>query len=523
MPDKALYLINPAADFPTYFGGEVYAGRGFAPAALLADLALPTIAALAPPDFQVSLCDQHLTPVNYDARAPFVGITGKITQFGRMIALAREFRRRGKVVLIGGPYASLCPEAVRPHCDILVRGEIENIAAGLFADLAASCWKEEYVGDKPDLASSPLPRWDLYPNGRALMGAVQTSRGCPFECEFCDVIQYLGRKQRHKAPAQVLAELDELYRHGYRQVFLADDNFTIYRSRAKELLAALASWNARLENGKVAFGTQVSIDAAKDEELLRMCAEAGVTQVFIGIETPNAGSLRETKKHQNLGIDLVGQVQRFLDHGIWVIAGMIVGFDADGPDIFRRQYEFAMSTPVPIFSVGALVAPAATPLYARLAKEGRLVEDGGEAAGSPWGTNILPRQMTRRQLLDGTRRLCGRLYSPSAFGERLFRFIDRLGPRRDPRRAQRAPRGGPKRSIDLDGVDLLGTFSRLGSEEAALLAALASRLAAKPEASEFVAQMLHQYLQIRYVYEQGRLGAYPGSAWPEEAPLAEPA
>ncbi len=150
-----------------------------------------------------------------------------------------------------------------------------------------------------------MPRWDLYPNGQALMGSVQTSRGCPFECEFCDVIQYLGRKQRHKPVGQVLAELDQLYRLGYRSVFLADDNFTVYRARAKELLVALRDWNARQTDGRMRLMSQVSIDAAGDEDMLQMCADAGLTHVFIGIETPNEESLREAKKRQNLKKNLV--------------------------------------------------------------------------------------------------------------------------------------------------------------------------------------------------------------------------
>ena len=376
----SLYLINPAVDFPTYFGGEVYAGWGLRPATLMADLAIPTVAGMVPRDFDVRLCDENISPIEFDISADFVGITGKITQWGRMTAIAREFRRRGKVVLIGGPYASLSPEVVRPHCDIVVRGEAEDISEELFSDLRKGRWKPEYVGNRPDLARSPMPNWELYPNDRALLGTVQTSRGCPFECEFCDVIQYLGRKQRHKPVTQVLRELDEIYRRDYRHIFLADDNFTVYRARAKELLAALRNWNFRQDQVKVRFVTQVSIDAARDAELLKMCAEAGLTQVFIGIETPNEDSLKETKKRQNVGINLLDQVQHFLEHGIAVVGGMIVGFDSDRPDIFERQYEFAMSSPIPIFSVGALVAPAATPLHERMAKEGRLSSDGSEVA-----------------------------------------------------------------------------------------------------------------------------------------------
>ena len=185
----SLYLINPAVDFPTYFGGEVYAGWDLRPATLMADLAIPTVAGMVPRDFDVRLCDENISPIEFDISADFVGITGKITQWGRMTAIAREFRRRGKVVLIGGPYASLSPEVVRPHCDIVVRGEAEDISEELFSDLRKGRWKPEYVGNRPDLARSPMPNWELYPNDRALLGTVQTSRGCPFECEFCDVIQ----------------------------------------------------------------------------------------------------------------------------------------------------------------------------------------------------------------------------------------------------------------------------------------------------------------------------------------------
>jgi radical SAM superfamily enzyme YgiQ (UPF0313 family) len=263
---------------------------------------------------------------------------------------------------VGGPYASLSPEVFRGHCDILVTGELEAIAEDLFADLERGVWQPDYTAGKADLATSPIPRWDLYPTDRALMGCVQTSRGCPVECEFCDVIQYLGRKQRVKPIPQVLAELEVLYQHGFRAVFLADDNFTVYRRRAKETLCALRDWNRARSAGAIHFSTQVSIDAARAPEILRLLSEAGVTWVFVGIETPNQESLRESKKRQNVGVDLLAQVQAFLDHGISVTAGMIVGFDQDGPDIYERQFDFAMASPIPIFSVGALVAPAATPL-----------------------------------------------------------------------------------------------------------------------------------------------------------------
>jgi radical SAM superfamily enzyme YgiQ (UPF0313 family) len=185
---KSIYLITPVADFPSYFSSEVFAARGLQPAISFADLAITTVAAFAPDDFSVTLCDELVSAIDFDTDADFVGITGKISQWGRMRSIAGEFRRRGRTVIIGGPYASLSPDVVRPHCDILIRGEIEEIAAEIFADLRSGTWKDEYVGTRPDLRTSPLPRWNLYPNDRAQLGTLQTSRGCPFDCEFCDVM-----------------------------------------------------------------------------------------------------------------------------------------------------------------------------------------------------------------------------------------------------------------------------------------------------------------------------------------------
>jgi radical SAM superfamily enzyme YgiQ (UPF0313 family) len=512
----SIYFINPAADFPTYFNAENYFARNLRRATQMADLAIPTLAALTPPDFEVRICDENIDPVDAEWVPDYVGITGKITQHGRMLALAQDFRGRGSTVIIGGPYASLSPEVLAPHCDILVRGEIEEIAPKFFEDLRSGNYSSEYEGTKPDLSTSPIPRWDLYNNDRAVMGTLQTSRGCPFECEFCDVIQYAGRKQRHKAVGQVLQELDVLYHHGYRSIFLADDNFTVFRARAKELLEGLREWNQRREAGKVNFLTQVSIDAARDSELLDMCAEAGLTTVFIGIETPNEESLRESKKRQNLKVNLVDQVHKFLTHGISIIGGMIVGFDADGPDIFRRQYEFAMASAIPIFSVGALVAPAATPLHARMKREGRLKQGGSEVAAVPWTTNIVHRNMTEEQWLGGLRWLANNLYSPESFGDRLLAFIDIFGERRDPKRHDPI-RPGLSRSVDRDSLEVLFKVRELGAAEEKMWTRIMAATKAKPVATPFALISLMQYMQIRHMYEQGQFWE-PRLAVSEAAP-----
>lgn len=174
---KSLYLINPKADTRSYYEAEVFTYLGLPPTALIADLAITTVAALAPSDFEIALCDEHISAVDLNHPAQYIGITGKSSQVKRMITLAQEFRQRGKIGIIGGPYASLSPDAMRPYCDILICGEMEEIAVQLFADLASGCWQPEYVGGRPDLRLSPIPRWDMYPNTRALVGCVQTSRG----------------------------------------------------------------------------------------------------------------------------------------------------------------------------------------------------------------------------------------------------------------------------------------------------------------------------------------------------------
>jgi radical SAM superfamily enzyme YgiQ (UPF0313 family) len=499
---KSLYLVNPRARIPGYYGADVFERSGLRPAQGIADLATTTVAALAPADWRLSICDEHISPIDFESDAAFVGITGKITQAQRMLEVADQFRGRGKCVIVGGPYASLSPEVFRGRCDILVVGELEGIARDFFADLERGTWKEEYTAEKPDLANSPIPRWDLYPTDRALVGCVQTSRGCPFECEFCDVIQYLGRKQRHKPLHQVLAELDVLYDHGFRGIFLADDNFTVYRRRAKELLTGLREWNRARPGRTVTFSTQVSIDAARDSELVEMCGQAGITGVFIGIETPNQDSLRETKKRQNVAIDLLQQVHVFLNNGIGVTGGMMVGFDHDDRDIFERQYEFAMASPIPIFTLGALVAPAATPLFARMKREGRLIEGATEVAGCPWDTNIVPARMKQDELLKGLRWLWRQLYHPDNFARRVLQMIDSLRPVRGPHAADLNLFGVP-RPIEAEALLAIQKLREFGSSERRMITAILRAMRDKPESRRHVTDALYRYAQARCIDESG--------------------
>ncbi len=497
---KSIYIINPASDFPNYVSAEILAASGFTGGTAMADAAVATVAALASKDFQVSICDECISPIEFDHPADWIAITGKVNQRRRMVAVADEFRRRGKRVVMGGPYASLSPAHLRAHCDVLVSGEAEAIAAELFADLSRGKPRDSYIGEKPDISCSPVPHWALYPNDRALMGTLQTSRGCPFECEFCDVIQYLGRKQRHKPVANVLAELDLLYALGYRTVFLADDNFTAYRSRCKELLEAMAWW--RREH-PMDFITQVSIDAARDVELLDMCAAAGVGQVYIGLETPNEDSLRETGKRQNLRINLTNEVQKFVDRGISVMGGMIVGFDADGAGIFEQQYDFVMSLPVPMLTLGALNASEATPLYDRIKREGRLKGDDYEAQGVPWGSNIEPRAMSSEEMQAGMQWLCNSIYSPRAFGERVVNLIETFGRERPD--APPSPRRNAKpRSVEKEAIAIAKNVRRMGDAERDMWDRVMGTVAdRRPELAPLVLRILFQYAQARLMFARG--------------------
>ena len=223
---------------------------------------------------------------------------------------------------------------------------------------------------------------------------MQTSRGCPFECEFCDVIVYLGRRQRHKQPARVVDELEQLYQAGYRSVFLSDDNFTANRRRAAEIMAAVGDWN-RSKPQPVALYTQLSIDVTRDQDLplLDLCAEAGLKQAFVGIETPNPDALREVHKRQNLRSDLIDDVHRIQRRGIMVQAGMITGFDSDTLESFGLMYEFLQAAGIPMVLLAMLNALDGTPLQQRLADEGRL--KGLLLSDAALDTNIVPKQMSQ--------------------------------------------------------------------------------------------------------------------------------
>ena len=424
-----LYLISPQSDAHHEYS-PLAAAAGGERITRLASAGIATVAALAPRHFDIVLCDEAVQSVDFETDADVIGLSANVSQAQRALQIADEFRRLGKTVVMGGPHVSLAPELFDGRADSLVVGELEPVAEAFFADMLGGTLQPRYQGAKADLTLSPAPRWDLYPNHLAISGVVQTSRGCPFECHFCDVIQYLGRVQRHKTNEQVLTEIQALYDLGYDYITLADDNFTVYRKRARSLLKAIAEWNGRDGRGYLTFATQMSIDVARDQEILELCNEAGLLNVFVGIETSDPNGLVESKKRQNLKVDLREQCRTIVRAGLRIEGGLIVGFDSDGLSAFQRQLDFAMDLPVGTFAVSVLTAPVATPLYEAMSAAGRIVTDD-ESAQFPSAnliTNFRPAQMSREELYVGAKWLICKLMDPANFETRLRSMAALLAP-----------------------------------------------------------------------------------------------
>ncbi len=400
------------------------------------NLALPTLAGLTPPGNTVTLCDENVEDVDLDVEADLIGITGFIVHRERMFELCAAFRARGKRVAVGGPYATLCPEDFRGRADVLFVGEAEETWPRFLEDLAAGREQREYHAPRlPEIAENPLPRFELLRVGRYRTMTMQFARGCPFTCEFCDIIVMYGRKPRTKSVATALAEVEALHRLGVTNVFLVDDNFIGNRAVAKGFLRELIPWQ-RAHGFPIEFFTEVSLNVSADDELLGLLRDANFRMLFIGIESPRADSLLETKKTQNLRGDMLSAVHKVQEYGFQVDAGMIVGFDADDPTIFEEQFRFIQDARIPISMTGLLNAVPKTPLHARLKQAGRLLS---ESTGDQFVfTNIVPGGMSRLELYEGYRRLLRRLYDPDNFRARASALLRARGEARSSGFALRA-------------------------------------------------------------------------------------
>jgi radical SAM superfamily enzyme YgiQ (UPF0313 family) len=385
------------------------------------NLSLPTVAGITPRKHDVVLMDENVEAIDLDVDADIIGLTGYVIHKRRIFELAAEFRRRGKFVVAGGPLASLCPEELRDKVDVVFVDEAEYTWPQFLEDYQAGRWQSEYRQDeKPSMHDSPLPRFDLLKIDQYRSMTIQFTRGCPFTCEFCDIIVMYGRRPRAKTVDQVMAEVREIHRLGAHNIFVVDDNFIGNKRDAKQLLNALIEWQAA-NHYPIEFMTEVSLNVSQDDELLALMRQANFSTIFIGIESPRTASLEETKKNQNLRGNLLDSVHKIQRAGLEVMAGMIVGFDHDDPAIFEEQFRFIQDARIPVSMTGLLNALPKTPLYKRLKEAGRLV---AESVGDQFVfTNIVPKAMSARELNEGYKRLLQRLYSHRNYRKRVMQLI----------------------------------------------------------------------------------------------------
>jgi radical SAM superfamily enzyme YgiQ (UPF0313 family) len=410
-------LINPR--FQTSFWGLNHGLPLLGKKSNMPVLALPVLAGLTPPEHEVVLVDENVEEIDFDAleRFDIVGLTGMTVQRDRMREILEELRARGIFTVVGGPWVTVVEEWFAGLFDVLFVGEAEETWPRFLAERARGGGARRYEqSGKTDMTRVPAPRFDLLKMRHYAFGSVQFSRGCPFQCEFCDIIVVFGRKPRLKTAAQIIAELEALRVERVSIAFIVDDNLIGNKRAAKELLRAVIAWQ-RTNGFPLTFVTEASLDLADDEELMRLMTEANIAAVFVGIESANEESLRETRKLQNLrrGGTMVDKVRRIQDSGMEVWAGMILGFDSDDAGVFAAQRRFLAEARISTAMVGMLSAIPKTPLYERLEAAGRL--DHADAPEA--GTNILPLQMDRATLRDGYTRLMAELYDSEAYFDRL--------------------------------------------------------------------------------------------------------
>jgi radical SAM superfamily enzyme YgiQ (UPF0313 family) len=421
-----ILLLYP--EFPDTFWSFKHALKFVRKKAGAPPLGLLTVAAMLPAEWEKRLVDVNVTGLTHTdlAWADYVFISAMIVQRESARALIARCKEAGVKVVAGGPLFTMEHDQF-PEVDHFVLNEAELSLPPFLADLADGRAGHIYTTDEhPDISRTPAPLWQLADLRHYDTVSIQFSRGCPYNCDFCNVTSLLGHRPRLKTAAQIIAELDGLYALGWRKgVFFVDDNFIGNKKQLKaEVLPALIEWR----RGKVGmpFNTEASINLADDPELMSLMTRAGFETVFVGIETPNEDSLIECSKTQNKGRDLVESVKRLQRAGLQVQGGFIVGFDSDSPSIFQQQIDFIQNSGIVTAMVGLLQAPPGTRLFERLKQEGRLLNDmsGDNADGS---TNIIPR-MGLEPLREGYRKILSHIYSPQHYYERVLTFLREYHP-----------------------------------------------------------------------------------------------
>ncbi len=416
-----ILLVYP--EFPDTFWSFKHALKFIHKKAVSPPLGLLTVAAMLPPEWEKRLADLNVADITEEelAWADYVFLSAMVVQRKSAYAIILRCKLAGVKVVAGGPLFTMEHEQF-PDVDHFVLNEAEETLAPFLRDLELGQARRVYTSAEfPDIHQTPVPLWQLADIRYYDTVSIQFSRGCPFDCDFCNVTSLLGHRPRTKTAAQIIAELDSLYALGWRKnIFFVDDNFIGNKKHIKtEVLPALIEW--RKGKAGMPFSTEVSINLVDDPVLLSLMVQAGFDTVFVGIETPNEASLTECSKNQNKGRDLVESVKQLQRAGLQVQGGFIVGFDNDTPSIFQQQIDFIQKSGIVTAMVGLLQAPLGTHLYERMQKEGRLVNEfsGDNVDGS---TNIIP-VMGIGPLQEGYRKILSQIYAPEFYYERVITFL----------------------------------------------------------------------------------------------------
>lgn len=425
-------LISPY--YPDTFWSLRHAVR-FSPAkASFPPLGLLTVAAMLPADWPKKLVDLNVESLtdSHLEWADVAFVSAMTIQSASADEVVLRCKQRGLRVVAGGPHYSRQLDHCEPP-DHMVLGEAEEIIPELVRDLLRGEAKATYRADEfPDVTQSPPPLWEIVDFTQYADMSIQFTRGCPFTCDFCDVVLFSGHRPRLKTVAQIIAEMDALYQAGWRgEVMFVDDNFIGQPVKTKELLRAIVDWQ-RAHRYPFWFVTQASLNLAGDPELLSLMSQSDFKKVFIGIETTSLPSLDECGKLQNQGRDLIQAVHAIQQSGMEVLAGFIVGFDMDPPTVFDDQVQMIQEAGIPAAMIGLLSAPPGTPLWHRLEKEGRLLGlPSGDNAMDTNALNFVPK-MGRENLVAGYRSMAERLYQPQAYFDRVLTFFANYRPNGHP-------------------------------------------------------------------------------------------
>jgi radical SAM superfamily enzyme YgiQ (UPF0313 family) len=427
--------------------------------ALFPSLSLITVAALLPREWQLRLVDVNVEPVTDQmwAWAELVMISGMVIQRPNMLALIREAKARGKTVVVGGAYPSSMPEeALQAGTDFLIRGEGENTLPLFLAALAQGQTGGVIAcTDRPDLTSSPIPRYDLLNLADYANLAIQTSRGCPHNCEFCDVVQLYGRHPRYKEPRQIIAELEAIYRLGWRgQIFVSDDNFIGNKTHARAILRELIPWS-KSHGEPFGFITQTTVSLGQDKALMDLMTEANFNEVFLGIESPDDEALARSDKHHNRLAAMEDSIRQIQANGLSIIGSFILGLDGEKPGTGDRIISFIEATNLPFVMVQVLQPVPNTRLWQRLQREGRLLPERNQASSEFDSIGMKPCFLPSRpeaQIIDEYLKVWNTVYEPRRFLERTYRYCLGMRPTRGAtarRQGQALPKTAPKAPVPL--------------------------------------------------------------------------